>query len=367
MKKLALWMFALAALPGSALQGQDIRGQWQGTLEPAKGVQRRIVFKISLENDKLQAAFYTVDQPSPPIGSSVTREGSTVKLAIPALNGKYEGKLSADGNSIAGTLLLGAPITLNLTRATPETAWTIPEPPPPPRRMAASVDPAFEVATIKPSDSNGPQGMVISWLGTQYVTKNTPLHALIILGYWVHSKQIIGEPAWSASDKFDVTGKPDAPGEPSVDQMRSMLRKLLADRFQLKFHHEKKEMPVYAITIGKAGPKLTKSQADPKSLPTTVFGASREGTTFIVRNATLATAAAVLQTRLDKPIVDQTGLSDKYDFTLTFTLDVPQADNPDAAPDVFGAFQKQLGLKLESTRSPADVMVIDKVEKPSAN
>ncbi|MGH9645807.1 MAG: TIGR03435 family protein, partial [Bryobacteraceae bacterium] len=325
MRKLMLWMIGLAALLGSALQAQDIRGQWQGTLEPAKGIKRRIVFKISLENDKLQASFYTVDQPSPPIGGSITRNGSTLRMTIPALNGKYEGKLGAGGNSITGTLTLGAPMPLNLTRATPETAWAIPEPPPPPRRMVASVDPAFEVATIKPSDPDGLQGMVISWQGTQYVTKNTPLHALIILGYWVHSKQLIGEPAWSASDKFDLTGKPDAPGEPSVDQMRSMLRKLLADRFQLKFHHETKEMPVYAITIVKAGTKLTKSQADPNSLPATVFGASREGTTFMVRNATLATAAAVLQTRLDKPIVDQTGLSDKYDFTLTFTQDVAQA------------------------------------------
>jgi uncharacterized protein (TIGR03435 family) len=210
--------------------------------------------------------------------------------------------------------------------------------------------------------------MVITLQGTEYVTKNTPLHALIVLGYWVHPKQLIGEPAWAASDKFDVTGKPNAPGEPSVDQMRIMVQKLLADRFQLAFHHEKREMPVYAITIAKTGAKLTKSQADPNSIPTTVFGASREGTTFIVRNATLATAAAVLQGRLDKPIVDQTGLSDKYDFILTFTPDTAQAaDNPDAAPDVFGAFQKQLGLKLESTRAPADVMVIDKVEKPSAN
>ena len=87
---------------------------------------------------------------------------------------------------------------------------------------------------------------------------------------------------------------------------------------------------------------------------------------------------AVLQNFLDKPVVDQSGLSEKYDFTLTFTLDqaqaarlggptIPTADNPDAAPDVFAAFQQQLGLKLESTKAPVDVLVIDKVEKPSEN
>ena len=88
---------------------------------------------------------------------------------------------------------------------------------------------------------------------------------------------------------------------------------------------------------------------------------------------------AILQNFLDQPVVDQSGLSEKYDFTVTFTMDAAQgarlggappvgsADNPDAAPDVFTAFQQQLGLKLESTKAPVDVMVIDKVEKPSEN
>ena len=92
----------------------------------------------------------------------------------------------------------------------------------------------------------------------------------------------------------------------------------------------------------------------------------------------MSQVTAVLQNFLDQPVVDQSGLSEKYDFTLTFTLDsaqaarlnglpAPAADNPDAAPDVFTAFQQQLGLKLESTKAPVDVMVIDKVEKPSEN
>ena len=151
MKKLTLWIMALAALLGSALQAQDITGNWQGTLQA--GPQKvRIVFKIALENDKLKATLNTVDQPSPPIATTITQDGSTIKMTIPAANGKYEGKLSADGNSIAGTWTQGAPVALNLARATPETAWEIPGPPPPPVRMAANANPAFEVATIRPSD-----------------------------------------------------------------------------------------------------------------------------------------------------------------------------------------------------------------------
>src|SRR5690242_16866106 len=98
---------------------------------------------------------------------------------------------------------------------------------------------------------------------------------------------------------------------------------------------------------------------------------------MICRNAPLSQIAAVLQNSMDKPVVDLTGLSERYDFTLTFTPDPGQAallggpplaaDNPDAAPDLFAAFQQQLGLKLESTKAPVDVMVIDKVEKPSEN
>ena len=119
MKKLTLWMIALAVLMGSTLQAQNITGDWQGTLQP--GQQKvRIVFRIALENDQLKATLRTVDQPSPPIAATITRDGSTVRMTIPGLNGKYEGKLSADGNSIAGTFTQGASLALNLARATQE-------------------------------------------------------------------------------------------------------------------------------------------------------------------------------------------------------------------------------------------------------
>ena len=376
MKKLTLWMMALAALPGSALQAQNITGNWQGTLQA--GPQKvRIVFKIALENDKLKATLYTVDQPSPPIATTITRDGSTVKMTIPSINGTYEGKLSADGNSIAGTWTQGAPLPLNLARATPETAWAIPEPPPPPKRMAPNANPAFEVATIKPSDPAKPE-QIITLRGAEVITTNVTVHALINLAYWLHPKQLTGGPAWTESEKFDMTGKPDAPGQPNVDQMKMMIQKLLADRFQLKFHFEKRELPVYAVRLAKTGAKITKSQDDPKGIPGWNFGRTASGMTITFRNSPMSQFTAVLQNSTDRPVVDQSGLSGRYDFTLTFTPDAAQAallggppppagDNPDAAPDLFAAFQQQLGLKLEPTRAPVDVMVIDKVEKPSEN
>ena len=376
MKKLTLWIMALAALLGSALQAQNITGNWQGTLQA--GPQKvRIVFKIALENDKLTATLNTVDQPSPPIAATITRDGSTVKMTIPAINGKYEGKLSADGNSIAGTWTQGAPLALNLARATPETAWAIPVPPPPPVRMAANANPAFEVATIKPSDPAHPE-QIITLRGAEVITTNVTVHALINLAYWLHPKQLTGGPAWTESEKFDMAGKPDVPGQPNVDQMKMMIQKLLADRFQLKFHFEKRDLPVYAIRIAKTGAKIIQEPGRSEGLSWMGFRKNSSGNEVTFRNSPISQVTAVLQNSMDKPVVDQSGLSGRYDFTVTFTPDpaqaallgsppAPAADNPDAAPDLFTAFQQQLGLKLESTKAPVDVMVIDKVEKPSEN
>jgi uncharacterized protein (TIGR03435 family) len=376
MKKLTLWLAALAALQGTALQAQNLTGSWQGTLEV---VQRkvRLVFKITLEDDKLKATLYTADQPSPPIAATIKQDGSAVKMTIPSMAGTYEGKLSSDGNSIAGTLSQGAPLHLNLARATPETAWAIPEPPPPPKRMALDADPTFEVATIKPSDPAHPE-QIITLRGAEVITTNVTVHALINLAYWIHPKQLTGGPAWTETDKFDMAGKPDAPGQPNVDQMKVMIQKLLADRFQLKFHIEKRELPVYAVRLTAAGAKLTKSQDDPKGIPGWNFGRNKSGMIMAFRNSPMSQFTALLQNSTDRPVVDQTGLSERYDFTLNFTPDpsqaallggppIPAGDNPDAAPDLFAAFQRQLGLKLEATRAPVDVLVIDKVQKPSEN
>ncbi len=376
MKKLTLWMMAFAALLGSALQAQNITGNWQGTLQG--GQQKvRIVFKIALENDKLMATLHIIDQPAPPFATTITRDGSTVKMTIPGINGNYEGKLSGDGNSIAGTLTLGAPQALNLARATPETAWAIPDPPPPPVRMAKDATPAFEVATIKPSDPAS-RGQIVTLRGTEVITTNETVHDLINLAYWLHPKQLSGGPAWTESEKYDMAGKPDVPGQPNVDQMKMMIQKLLADRFQLKFHFEKRDLSAYVVRITKGGAKIVRSKDDPKGLPGWNFGRAAAGTTLTFRNSPMSQVTAILQNFLDQPVVDQSGLSERYDFTVTFTLDTaqsarlggppaPAADNPDAAPDVFTAFQQQLGLKLESTKAPVDVMVIDKVERPSEN
>jgi uncharacterized protein (TIGR03435 family) len=385
MKKLMRWIIALAALSGGAafsqLSGQNITGTWQGTIQPpqAQGRGLRIVLKVSTTDaDKLAAVMYSIDQQSPAIpATTFTRSGSTVKMTVTPLNGTYEGKVSADGNSIEGIWSQGMPLTLNLVRATPETAWVIPEPPPPPKTMAADANPGFEVATIKPARPEGRFSLTVNRSGMLNTTSTT-VADLIKFAYDLHPRQITKGPAWLESEKYDITAKPDTEGIPNPTQLKLMVQKLLKERFQLTFHNEKKELSVYAITLTKTGPKLTKNESG-GNLPG--YGGGRG--TFIVRNSSIAEFGHILQANiLEQPVVDQTGLgATRYDFTLKWTPDPsqsqiggpappnapPPADNADVPPDIFTAFQQQLGLKLENTKAPVDVMVVDRLEKPSDN
>jgi len=378
MKKAMLSLTALLALCGNSLLAQSITGTWQGTLEA--GRELRIVVKISTTDaDSLKAVMYSIDQGGgqPIPASSVTVQDSTVKVTIPGIGGAYEGKLNTAGTTMAGTWTQGPQmLPLTLARATAETAWVIPTAPAPPKPMAANADPAFEVATVKPSgpDERGPAFRV---QGRRITTVGTSLSALITFAYEIQGRQIIGAPAWLESDKWDVTGQPDAEGQPSLAQWKLMIQKLLADRFKLAFHRDKKELAVYALTALKTGPKLTPSQGDPNGLPGIGFGGFGR---LMARNANMADFARVMETTaLDRPIVDQTGISGRHDFTLTWTPDefqfpgmdragAPAAPaNATEAPDLFTAIQQQLGLKLESTKAPAEVFVVDHVEKPSEN
>jgi uncharacterized protein (TIGR03435 family) len=212
--------------------------------------------------------------------------------------------------------------------------------------------------------------------GRQFSTINTTLSNLVTFAYGIHAKQVVGGPEWIETEKFDITAQPNGEGQPNDKQWKMMVQKLLAERFQLAFHRDKKELPVYAITVAKNGPKLTKSEGNPSGLPRLFF---RGLGNLPAGNATMGDFAGVLQGAvLDRPVIDKTGLAGRWDFTLVWTPDEfqfgglgvrvpPPADNAAAPPDLFTAVQEQLGLKLDSTKAPAEVFVIDKVEKPSEN
>jgi uncharacterized protein (TIGR03435 family) len=356
---------APAANPAQSLAGRDLR----------------TVVKISkADGGGYKAVFYSIDQGGDGLPvDNVTRDGATVKMTLKMIGGTYEGKLSSDGKTITGTWSQGpTPLPLNLTRATPETEWTIPPPTPKLPPMDANANPSFEVATIKPSAPNTP-GKGFGFRGGHFVTRNTNLNDLIAFAYGLHAKQIVDAPAWFGTDLYDIEAKPDAEGQPSHKQMQMMVQKLLADRCKLTFHHDKRDLSVYVISLASGGPKMTKSKSDPHDPGAFLF---RNLGDLIVRNQSMADFATWMQAGvMDKPVVDQTGLTDKYDFQLKWTPDEsqfgqfrgtgaivpPPTDDPKAPPSLYTAIQEQLGLKMGPAKFPDDVIVIDHVEKPSEN
>lgn len=380
MKKLALWLIVLAA-SGGVLHAQDIAGTWQGTLQlPNAGPALRIVVQITKADDQsLKAVLYSIDQGAQPMNAgTITFQSSTLKIAIPAIGGNYEGKMNADGSSISGTFTQGGPLPLTFNRATPQTAWAIPEPPPPPKPMAADANPVFEVATIKPSnpENRGSSILVGRGGGNLFTTTNTTLRDLITMAYGIHARQVLDGPAWIESERFDITAKPEQPGIPNLAQLATMVQKLVAERFGLAFHKEKRELSAYVLTLAKSGPKMTKNDSG-NILPG--FGGRGPGA-IGVQNSSMAEFAGFLQGQLlDRPVVDQTELSGKFNFTLEFrpdpqlqpqTVAGPPPQLPPAIqnrPDLFTAMQEQLGLKLESGKAAVEVYVIDKVTKPTEN
>jgi uncharacterized protein (TIGR03435 family) len=235
-----------------------------------------------------------------------------------------------------------------------------------PDLMAKDADPGWEVATVKPTDPNDTVSH-INIQGRHAMIEGESVEAMLRFAYGVQRSQIVGAPEWMRSERWDVTGVPDTPGKPNLPQFQSMMRKLLAERFSLAVHREQREMPVFALTVARGGPKLQKSAGDPNAGPgsggSTVNGIEDHHYT----NTSMTALALMLMIYTDRPIVDQTGLQGRYDFLLRWTKDETAATAPDAPPGFFTAMQEQLGLKLEPTKAPADVLAIDKVERPGAN
>jgi uncharacterized protein (TIGR03435 family) len=380
----ALVLFNLLQIPAVYAQAtagnakQDIADTWQGTLHAGRDL--RTVVKISKADDGgYKAVFYSIDQSGDGLPvNKLTLDGTTVKMSVMAVAGTYDGKLSSDGKSITGTWAQGSTaVPLTLTRATSETEWTIPPPTSKLPPMDANAHPSFEVATIKPSKADQ-QGKFFRLGGRRFTTTNATLDDLISYAYRIHANQIIGAPGWAETGKYDINAEPDGDGAPNDQQWKDMMQKLLAERFALTFHRDKKELSVYLLSVARGGPKLTKSAADPNGH----FGWSfrgRIGGDLSFTNANMADFANLMQRNvLDRPVVDQTGLTGKYDFNLDFTPDEsqfegmgakvsPQTDSANAPPNLYTAIQEQLGLKLEATKAPAEVLVIDHVEKPSEN
>jgi uncharacterized protein (TIGR03435 family) len=262
--------------------------------------------------------------------------------------------------------------------------------------------PSFEVASIKPNRS-GDMRTGIRFQPGRFTATGTTVLRLITLAYNVRDFQVSGGASWISSDKYDIDAKePDGfseelaklPMDQRREKMGLLLQSLLADRFQLKVSHGTKELPVYALVVGKNGPKIQVAKPGgtypsgfkgPDGRPIGGAGMMRVGPGELTgQGVPLAFLVQQLAQRLGRNVLDQTGLKGNYDFTLKWTPDQSSAamfqgppsggPGPDSAPppdpsgpSIFTAVQEQLGLKLESTKGPVEILIIDHVEPPSEN
>ncbi|MBZ5577673.1 MAG: TIGR03435 family protein [Acidobacteriia bacterium] len=370
-------LLLLAALSG-ALLAQGLEGTWQGTITPPNQNQEiRLVFQMTKDGNTLQGTFYNLAASRQLSLGAITIEGNAVKIVIPGMGGTYAGKFESEGNSIAGTLTLGAnALPLLLKRVAPETAWELPAPPATPKPLPEGTKLEFEVASIKPSPTTQ-LGFGFNVTATEMSSPNISLAGAILFAFELHASQVSGLPGWAETVPYAIVAKLPPGGEPTDDQLRTMLKNLLRSRFGLSFHTEKREVSVYAIAIGKNGPDGIKMVIDNDSGGR--MGAQRPGRVSF-QGITMSNLATVLQLRvLDRPVIDQSGLKARYDFTLDWRPDEFQFPRlsaaqraagiaaADASPDLFTAFEEQLGMKLEAKKASVDVLVIESVSKPTEN
>jgi uncharacterized protein (TIGR03435 family) len=242
---------------------------------------------------------------------------------------------------------------------------------------AVPADLQFDVASLKPSLPGGRGGGIRpAEGGLRYIANNCSIKTMITVAYRVKPEQIVGGPSWIDTDLFDMEGKAEKPS--NGDELHMMLMNMLRDRLQLKFHHDKKEMKMYALTVDKDGPKLTPH--DPQNPHDQWIDIAQEKFLHLKLSATCVPMDYVafrLAGLLDLPVVDLTGLKGNYDFTLSYTRDLPpgfpegakiNGEDPDLSGlNLFQALKQQLGLEMKAQRGPVEVIVIDHVEKPTAN
>jgi uncharacterized protein (TIGR03435 family) len=245
--------------------------------------------------------------------------------------------------------------------------------------QTAAAPPTFDVASIhiNNTETDGHHHIFNNPAESHLRTRNLALRDLIQFAYGLPDSQILGGPAWLDSIMFDIDAKSDPlvdaqlhalPTEQARHQKQLMVQALLADRFQLKTHQETRQLPIYALVVAKDGPKFKPSKINGTTIDTYRTRLHVAGT-----DDTMSILARELAQVLGRVVLNQTGLSGRYDLSLRWTPDdaplamLNGAPDPSEPPGIFTAIQEQLGLKLESSRGPVPVLVIDSVDMPSAN
>jgi uncharacterized protein (TIGR03435 family) len=238
-------------------------------------------------------------------------------------------------------------------------AWTQPQ-------ASSTSGPSFDVASVKLHKGEVTFSQDPTPRGRRVIATASTLLDLVTYAYGMRYDQISGGPSWAGADHYDIEAKAEGEGSPlTAAQSREMVQKLLSDRFQLKVHRETVEAPVFALVVGKNGPKL-------KPIPADATGggfvrATGKGLHMEAKKGTMEQLARQLSATAGRPVIDRTGLAGYYAYTLDW-FPANRVPPPDLdAPSMFAALPEQLGLRLESTKGPIEKLVIDHVEKPSEN
>jgi bla regulator protein blaR1 len=291
-------------------------------------------------------------------------------------------------------------LTAALSMSTPSAQTPSPAPTPAPDPSAAFT---YEAASVKPNKS-APQGSSIRrFPGGRLQATNMPLRALITFAYQLQPFQLVDDPAWIRNDTFDIVAKmegdpPPVPPGQGADPHMVAMRTLLAERFKLVVHRETREMDIYALVLarpdGKLGPALTPTTQDCAAMVAAARGGQPQGPPpgpppgpdspvvcgmrglpgrLKAGAMPMSLLASNLSGQLQRIVVDRTGLTGAWDFEITYAPERPINPPPGVefppadpnAPSLFTAMQEQLGLRLQSTKGPVEVMVVDRIEQPT--
>ena len=257
----------------------------------------------------------------------------------------------------------------------------------------APVKRAFDVASVKPNASTQDGGTLVVRTGV-FRAVNVTLRSLIATafgdGQALFNDQLVGGPPWIASDRFDITAKTESGGPEDLKQLPPFIRTLLEDRFSLKTHGEKRQLPIYVLVVthedGSLGPRFRRSLIDcaaqrqaartgaalaatPSDRP--ACGVRIGPGTFSAGGLTLPNLVRMLSSTVERVVQDRTGLAGTFDVEFRWAPDrvapgdALSASPPDDQPSIFTAVQEQLGLRLESTKEAMDVVVIDRALHPT--
>jgi uncharacterized protein (TIGR03435 family) len=246
-------------------------------------------------------------------------------------------------------------------------------------RSQDSVPTQFDVIVVRPS-TPGENQMSLQWSSTEWKAKNLPLRLLIAFSNQVEPSLVSGLPAWAESSRWNIDGKVVDPAAKPMDKLsaaerRTLMSSALRDRFGMTTHAENKLQPVFVMTVVSDNLKIKRSPPLPAGQPQPKFGRTQwkmENDVLHVQNATMAQLAEQLTLRMQRNVIDRTGLNGEFDFAFQWPPEyrdrvAVNGGDQDVAPTIFEILKEQLGLKLSADKAPVPTVVVDTILQPEAN